>query len=376
MNKQYITDDLRILQNEKCDICISIITPTHRLSPERRTDALQLEKAIEEAKLQLLIKYNEDAVKPLIDAVNELYGQIDFLHNCAGIGLFVSKNVKKLIHFFFPVKEKIMIGHSFNVRDLIYESYYDIPYRVLMLSKKEARLFNARLNKTMAITDIHFPKKNEAEYEYNRPSRGSSYVGNAFVKDFEKDKSEMNEIRLKAFFRETDELLNSYLSNGSPLIVTGENKDLVCFGQVTIHKQHIACNIPGNYKTFNENKLGVLTWTAMKLFLDNQKEILVSDFKENKGPGPGVAGIVNSWKAVMEGRGYRLLVEKDYSVPGYINNNDDSQIYLQPPIQPHQVLTDAVTQLIRMVHEKNGEVIILENDALQDYQRLALITRY
>jgi hypothetical protein len=376
MKKNTLSNDLLTLQNEKSNICISIIMPTHRLSPDRRTDPVQLEKTIQQAKLLLQNKYDNTTISPLVKAIDDWYEQIDFTHNTAGIGLFISKNVKGLIHFFFPVRERVMIDQSFDVRDLLYESYYDIPYVVLMVSQKEARLFNARLNNLTEITDTHFPKKNEAEYEYNRPTRGSSYVGHAFLKDFEKDKSVTKEIRLKSFFRETDELLKSYPTNGLPLIVTGENKDLVCFGQVTTHWQDIACNIPGNYKTFNEHELGALTWKAMNLFLDNKKEKLVRDFKEKTGEGLGITGIENIWKAVQEGRGYKLLVEKDYSLPGYLANNNEYDLQLQPPTQPHRLVPDVVNRLIEMVQEKNGEVIMVENDVLQDVKRLALITRY
>ncbi|THU39573.1 hypothetical protein FAM09_13810 [Niastella caeni] len=376
MNKHIVTDNLRALRNEKNDICVSIIMPTHRLSPGRRTDPVQMEKAIQQVKLQLKNNYDQVAISTLVQAIDELYEQIDFMHNTAGIGMFVSQNVKWLIHFFFPVQERITISRSFDIRDVLYETYFDIPYVILMVSQKEARLFNARLNVVTEITDSHFPKKNEADYEYNRPSRGSSYVGHSFVKEFEKDKSISEEIRLKSFFRETDDLLKSYLNRGVPLIVTGENKDLAYFSQVTGHLQNIACNIPGNYMTFNNTELGDLTWKAVKLFLDNKKTNLVRDFKEKIGEGLGLTGIENIWKAVQEGRGYKLLVEKDLSVAGYIGNNNDYEMHLHPPKQPHHLEPGVVNRLIEAVLEKNGEVIIMDNDSLEEFGRLALITRH
>lgn len=376
MNDNTQDNTLRILQNEKSDICISIIMPTHRLSPDRRADPAQLQKTLQAVETYLQGKYDHATATPLIQAMNELYKQIDFKHVTAGIGLFVSANVKKLVHFFFPVTERVMIAKSFDTRDLLYESYYDTPYIVLSLSQKEVKLFNARLNRLITIIDQHFPKKNTAEYEYSRPNRGKAYAGHSFLKDIEKDKSEMEAVRLKSFFRETDELLNNYASNEVPLIITGEKKDLAFFRQVTTHEQDIACTIPGNYAIYNEQELGALTWKAIKLFLDNRKEKLVRDFKEKVGEGTGLTGIEKCWKAVQEGKGYILLVEKDYSLPGYLVNNDDYELHLYPPIQPHHLVPDAVYRLIEIVLEKNGEVIILENDALEDFRRVALIARY
>jgi hypothetical protein len=122
--------------------------------------------------------------------------------------------------------------------------------------------------------------------------------------------------------------------------------------------------------------LGALTWKAMKLFLDNSKEKLIRDFQEITGEGRGITGIQNIWKAVTEGNCLKLLVEKDFSVPGYITNGADYELHLYPPVKSHQIIPDAVNRLIEMVLEKNGEVIMMENDVLQDYNRLALITRY
>jgi len=223
---------------------------------------------------------------------------------------------------------------------------------------------------------MHFPQKYQAEYEYSRPSRGTSFLGQSFVKDIEKDKSAMEEIRFKNFFRETDKLLNRYLNNKIPLIITGENKDLSYFRQVTSHEENIACNIPGNYTTYNEHELGALTWKAIKLFQENNKEKLVSDFNEKAGEGLGISGLDNIWKAVQEGRGYKLLVEKDYSAPAYLPDNDAYDLLLHEPEQAHRNLPDAVNRLIELVLEKNGEVIMVENDVLRDHRRMALITRY
>lgn len=374
--EKYTADELSLLQKEKGNICISIIVPTHKLSPDRRTDPLQLEKAIQKVKEYLQSKYTGVNINPLIQSIDELYGNIDFNRNAEGIGLFVSADVKKLVHFFFPVKEKVNIGDAFEVRDWLYQAYYNVPYYVLLLSEKEVKLFNARLNTVTEITDDHFPNKNIAEYEYNRPTRGSSYVGHAFVKEFEKDKSVMEEIRFESFFRQADDLLNSYLANEVPLIVAGDNKNLSYFRKITHHEKHIACYIPGNYLLSTENELGKLTWKAMKLFLDNGKERLISEFTEKIGRGLGMNGIQNIWKAAFEGRGLKLLVEKDFSVTGFIKNKDQYQLFLHPPKKTHHVLPDAVNNVIEMVLEKNGEVVIMENDSLKEFERIALITRY
>ncbi|AEV98624.1 hypothetical protein A4D02_21230 [Niastella koreensis] len=369
-------NDLQTLAVERSDVCVSVIMPTNRLSPGRRADSVELDNMMEKARQELQNKFDNAAIAPLILAMGDLYEQIDFMHNAAGIGVFASAHVKKLIPFFFPVKERVTIAQTFDIRDLLYESYYDTPYVVLQLSQKETKLYNGHLNWLIAIADSDFPHKNEDEYEYSRHSRGNSNAGHSFVKEIEKNRSAVEEIRFKRFFRETDKLLNNYLGNKIPLIVMGDNKDLSYFRQITTHEDNIACNVPGSYANYNEHDLGALTWQAMKLFLDNNKDRVLRDFNEKTGQGLGITGLDNIWKAVQEGRGFKLLVEKDYAVPGYLPDHEDYDLVLHEPKQAHRILPDAVNSLIILMLEKNGEVIMVENDALRDHKRIALITRY
>ncbi len=365
-----------LIQKERGKICISIIVPSHKTSPERRVDRLQVERAILQAREELLHSYREEEIEPLRQSLDELYNQIDFNHNTLGIGLFVSSVVKQLIHFFFPVKEKVVIGPSFEIRDILYQTNYARRYFTLMLSEKEARLFEGRLTSLLEITDHNFPKKYVDDYIYAHPARDSSSIGNAVVRVFEKDKSQLEEIRYQHFAGEVGDVLKDYLMNDAPLIIAGTKKDLSYFKIATHNRLHVIGEVPGNYFYAGATELGELSWKVLRPFLDQARQNLVRGFEEKIGGGLGVTGMTEIWKAVVEGRGLDLLVEKDFSHPGFLTNDDPNHLHLSPPKGPHRILADAVDDLIERVLEKNGNVIFLENDSLRDYQRMALITRY
>jgi hypothetical protein len=368
-----ISEELSFVQQDKGSICVSVIVPTHPLSPERRTDRLKIEKMIARTKEYLLFKYMKADVWHLIEALDELYLDLDLNHSAEGIGLFVSNNVKKAVHFFFPVTEKVIVDTSFASRDLIYEQYYAAPFFVLLLTGKVARFYIGKINRLEEIVDGHFPLKFEDEYEYNKPSRGSSFVGNVFLKEFERDKSQLEEIRYKDLMRNTDERLSMYLFNDAPLIVTGPEKDLAIFKMTAKHQPDI--EICGNYSDTPVSELGILTWKASKLVFNRRKDEMVAKFKQT-GMQHAVTGIYEIWKAVKEGRGLTLLVEKDFSLPGFLKKGDDYNLFLRVPDEPHDILPDAVEAIIKTVLEKNGEVVIVENDALEEYQKIALMTRF
>ncbi|AXY74169.1 hypothetical protein D3H65_09360 [Paraflavitalea soli] len=376
MKQTMIGGEIVALIEKKKGICISIIVPAHRFSPEKRSDKERLDKSIQRAIKHLLDNYPPEQVIPLIEAMDELYQQVDFTHTEAGIGLFVSPDIHQLVYFIYPVKEKMMIGESFDIRDLLYQDYYSRVYFVLMLSEQGAKLFQARLNKLEEVHDSHFPLTNEDEYEYQRPIYGSAGGKTTFIKAIERDKSQLEEIRYTQFLKKVVEGLDNNLTLDTPMIVTGTKKDLGYYSKVTHHTDHVFGLLPGNFSHLSLNELGALTWPIMKSFLDDWKQQQVIALQETHGKAHVLTTLQDIWKAVQEGRGARLLVEKDLSIPAYLSNDNGYQLHLHPPKGRHRILPDVINSLMETVLAKHGEVIMLENGFLENFQRMLLVTRY
>jgi hypothetical protein len=370
-----IGEALLTLQNEKGNICVSVIVPTHRTSPDRRSDKLNTKTAIEKAEQLLKTKYSSDIVSPLMNKLHELFQQIDFDRNEEGLGLFVSSNVQLQLSFPFRVEEKIVVGDSFEIRDVLYKVNYSDPYYVILLTQHGAHLFQGSWNTLDEIKDKHFPMEYEDEYVYNPPSRSMSYAGQAHVKNFEKDKSEMEEIRFKNFFHKVNKLLNGYLLNNEPLIMLGTEKLLALFENVSTHQKHFAGKITGSYSYLNPKQLSELVSPVIFSYLQNKRVKLIDEFVEKVGQHLATSGIQDIWSAAMEGKAFKLLVEKDYRCPGFLDENN-YHLYLKPPQKPHIVLADAVDDLIELVLKKEGRVFFVNNGQLKNYDRIALITRY
>lgn len=368
-------EDLLMLQKAKGNICISVIVPTHRTSPDRRVDKPEVEEAIDKAKQLLQIKYPEKDIKPLLQSLDDQLEAIDFVHNTEGIGLYISPGVKVIVHFPFPVEEKIMVDNNFEIRDLLYKLNYDQPYYVLMLTEKEAKLFEGSWNNLSEIKGDHWPWKYEDEYVYSKPARSSSFAGQAHVKIFEKDKTELEHIRFTNFFREIDKKLNDCLMNNTPLIILAPERENSLFEKISMHRKNIIHKIHGSYGYENLKSISDIVWPGMYEHLQTERKQLINEFKEMIGEHRGISGIQSVWEATKEGKALKLLVEKDYRCPGFVTENDYN-LYLRPPNATHKTLPDAVDELIETVLQKNGKVYFTDNDWLKDYGRIALITRY
>jgi hypothetical protein len=213
-------EDLNRMRNEKGKTCISIIIPLYDLSPERKSDKLHLEHAIRGVCDQLLLLYPNEAAQ-LINSLDELSHEISFDRTQEGLGLYVSEHVKQLVGFPFPVKEKITLAQGFELSDLLYRLQYTRPYGVLHLDEKRARLYRGNLKILEEIENGEFPLSYELDYEFEKPSPGSSYAGYAHLKGFEKGRSVGDKKRFETFFKHTDELLGDYISDFDLIILCG-----------------------------------------------------------------------------------------------------------------------------------------------------------
>lgn len=367
--------NLSAILSERGNICVSVIVPAHRTSPDRRSDELNTKTAIEKAGQLLKTKYSSDIALSLMNKLQVLFQQVDFDHNEDGLGFYVSSNVQFHISFPFPVEEKVVVGNSFEIRDVLYKVNYSDPYYALLLTEHGAQLFQGSWTELEVIKDKQFPIEYEEEYVYSPPSRSMSYAGYAHVKSFEKDKSELEMIRYKNFFHRVDKMLNGYLVNNVPLIVLGAEKPLALFKNTSSHQKQFAGMIAGSYRYFNLKQLSDLISPVIFGYLQDKRAKLINEFIEKTGQHLATSGIQDIWSAAMEGKAFKLLVEKDYRCPGFLGENN-YYLYLRPPQRPHMVLTDAVDDLIEMVLEKEGRVFFVDNGLLKDYERIGLITRY
>ena len=366
---------LNTLLEAKGEICVSIIVPTHKLSHGIQGDRIEVKKAVATAKEDLKRHASPKVYEFMASKIDHLVDQIDFTHNEQGVGIFVSPSVAHFIKFPYPVVEKIVVSNSFEIRDVAYAFRRSGLYYVLVLSEKTIHIYQGTGEKLTEINDNDFPDEYTDTFEYQKPSRASSYVSDSNVKAFEKDKTELEKIRMHNFFRIIDKRLGKYLAQDIPLIVAAPLVELSIFEKESNHKKQIIGTIKGNYTHQNSSEISKLAYPKYVEYINNRDKQLVSEYQESVGYNRGVAGAHAVWQAAREGRGLKLLVEKDYIHEGYLHG-DENKLLLKTPFGAHKVIVDVVDDIAETVLEKQGEVYFVDNGILADYGRIALILRY
>lgn len=367
--------DIDIMLAEKGKPCLSMVIPTHQYSRDRMQNPEIIEKAIQKAK-RLLANgaWNKNDINQVENKIQALLGSVDSMRLQEGLAIFISPNIMRIHLLPFTVKEKIMLGQSFEIRDMVYFNQLLTPYFLLALSKKRIRLFKGSGRDLQEVINNDFPQQYVEEYEYERPSLGSS--SGSSLKAFERDKSIVQENREKVFFRKADTILNKYLKEDTRLFIAGVTEAIANFRESSHHLKNFAGTIEGNFDLDALHPLAETTWQKIQDTIRSENQALLMKLQKYIGRQLAVEGILDVWRTAKEGKGLTLLVEKDYQVTAYQHADDPSAISLSPPAGKYELVIDAADDVIETVMENGGSVTILENGELQNFNHIALLLRY
>ena len=368
--------EIELLTNPQESPCVSIIFPTHTRYPHFKEDQQKLKKMLQKAEEYLGLNYAEATAMPINNKIYAEANSIDFnFHSRSkGLGIFVSPDTAKIVHFPFPVKEKIVIGSNFETRDIILADSYQLDYWVLCLNERALRLFKGKGMEIVEVKDNTFPTEFVDDFAEPKSSRGNSF---GYSLKGVKDKSLIKEERFTAFLRIIDKKLQSYLDLNlkSKLILSGVKKNINYFEKISEHRDKVIAKVDGNHDYENLKIFSDLVWEQVIDYRANENEKIFKQFVDAFDTGWTAWGIESVWKAAMEGKGLTLLVEKDFSHAGFLGKNEYKLLH-HPPASLHKIITDAVDDVIEIILKKGGNVIFLENGKLNEYNNIGLILRY
>lgn len=368
----------QILSHAKEDPCITIIFPTHRISPERRKDALLFSNLIEETKnlLQLIDHTQTHHKKIVLEELDAFLKKIDFTHSEDGIGIYISPTVSELIYFPFEVEQKVQIDTTFYTRELRYFQQTQIDYAIVALSQKHVTVYLAEGPKIQLVHNDDFPLDYSEEYEYTKPSKISSH-GSIVLKQYEKEKSTIEDVRRIDFFKHADQLLDKYPELNLPFVVVGEEKEVADFIALSKRAKNIIGTLHSNLNFDAIHLLGEHVWEEVQRNRKIENEAKIKNLWELIGSEMVAIGILDVWRTTNAGNCLELYVEKDFAKVGYLSR-DEQTLKLAYSEQTKNFLrvNDMVEKIIEMVLEKNGKVVFVANGTLRDFDGIALKLRY
>ena len=324
---------------EKGETCISVII-SFRHRSDIRCACLQVKKVIEKVELLLQGIFPETEIRQLLITIRSLAVINDKAALPEGIGIYLAKGFSQRVDFPFSVKERVHIGESFRLRELVRLDYYAVNYFVLGIGEHTNHLYKGHLNELSEITDKRFPEELTTNWS-------SSYDQDTLVKG--------------GALHTTDLKLDHYLED-HVLILAGEKEDLADFTEITTHADNIAGCIKGSLDA----------WSFLRKWLDGHLTEVASALLQRRNL-QACCGVREIWRQAQEGKALVLLVEEGYAEPAWLCPADGC-LHLKPPRTESKVIPDVVNEIMSIVLQEKGEVVILKDGTLKDYEGMVMLS--
>ncbi len=169
--------ELKRLQGQQDYPSLSLLAPTHRTAPATHKDRIVVKNLAEQGLRRLESEFKKREVAALVQNLNRLVDHVDWEHSLDGLALFASRDVATAVHLPFRPRARIVIDATFATRDLVYALNRAPCYRVLVLTEKPTRLFDASTNVLTEYAAKPFPMVHKGRGGASRLPGGQGIQG-------------------------------------------------------------------------------------------------------------------------------------------------------------------------------------------------------
>ncbi|MEP6594687.1 MAG: hypothetical protein ABJA71_02025 [Ginsengibacter sp.] len=342
--------------------CVFIIMPFEPKMSVKSKLEYRLKKAIEIAEGQLLEQYPAFTAGLIVKKLKALAASLDYSTYKKSIALCVSSGIEKVYYLNIEVQEKIVVDHSFEIRDIVLNKELQQEYLLLILSNEKEKLF---LGKSEQLIPLVINAGDNIAANKNDIADNVSNFSDPQHKD---------EILIKKFIRHVDDGLSIILkAYPLPLFIACTKETMRYFRQLSKNIDHVVEYLPDNYEDATEDQLKTLVQPYLDDWQKIKEKYLLLQLEIAMSNGKCVVGIKDVYKAASQKRGRLLIVEKNYFSPAFIGEKDE----LNPEEESMQhnliYIKDAVDDIIEKILENGGDIEFVSDGLLKDYMHIALI---
>ena len=341
---------------------MTILTPTQRHLPGNGEDPIRLRDLVDEATRRLEGELGKRGAGDVVQGIRDAVASVDWTHPTDGLAILVAPGESHVFQLPFAVPARVAIDPRFMTHDLVRGIARSPRYRMLVLGEQPTRLFAGQGTALTEHTDDGFPVpfdrvRGEPAGHLDFPQRNA-----------------VGEAEHKAFFREVDQALKVVADpDPMPLIVTGPERDLAFFDEVTAHGSSIVGRVHGNYEKASVRELAELAVPLVDACAAAQRAATIAELVEAVGTGHALVGIKPAWSAARDGRAQVLFLEDDYVYPA---REVDGGLEPAGDESAPGVIDDVADELIDIVLDKSGEVVIVDPGELGEHGPVALLLRF
>ena len=381
LSKEAIQD----LANFTSECSISVYMPTHRSGVEvnEQIDSIAFKNALQQIEGKLKEKgFDQTKLAQLLKPGYDLLRHDTFWYSLTnGLAIFMADGFFKYIKLPSAPSEKTLINNSFYLSPLVPYFLSKEYFYLLVVSKKQAKLFRAD-NFGMVKIEVkelpngvddvvHFEEKDDQKLFRTGSSgagQGANYHGIGAGKPDEKENISM-------YLEEVDETLWKEVLNKEnvPLLLGGVEYLLPLYRKVTHYKNVWEKNLTGSLEHVDDQQLYMQARECMEPYFQER----VKKAKESYGNQSATALTSTTPEEIIPAAFYsrisQLFVQKNTEIWGTFDEQSNQlNIHKQQAQNDDSLVDKAVLKTIM----NGGEVFMLEKEEMPAQVEMAAILRY
>lgn len=344
------------LMAERQGPCVTLLLPTHRTMPDAGQDHLVLRRLVEEAERRVLEKGDKRSMAPWLERLAALEKSIDHTHNTEGMAVFIGNDITEVVKLPFPVAERCVVDDTFATREVVRWRLGGVDHHVLVLGTRGARLYHASNDHLLGEVRGAFPMENR-HYTTDAVAVSTS-------------RGQVNQLR--EFHVAVDKAVHEAVGDNGRVVVACTQEQYPQLVAESGRKHSYIGNLSGSHDHVPPAEVVKQAWT---IAYEDQKRRHMADLDllKRAGAGKHSTSVKDIWAQVREGRGLTLLVERDLRMAAKVLGD---RIELVDDPKAMGVVDDIIDDIIEEQIRKGGDVRILPNGLLGEYDGIALLLRY
>lgn len=333
-------------------------TPGPRLTP---ADGGRLHGLVADAIARLRAEFGSAGARELAGQLTELADDAGERPCRSAVALYASSSHRSAWALPVGVPDRAVIDPTFATRDLVRALHRTPRHIALVLTDREARLFDG-------VGDALLPPARSA-FPLRAPERSADTGGRRAQRRATRGGDD------DAFLRTVDRALSTHLRlHPAPLVLIGTQRLLARFTALSHSTERLAGTIQGSHARTPLPVLSGLIRPVMEDYLHSRQDEAMALLEQRTSAGRVVSGMAATWLAARAERPEMLAVEQGLFYPARLSGDGD---LLSPAedIDHPEVIDDAVDELIETVLRRGGWIALVEDGALAEHDGVALSIR-
>lgn len=350
--------DVLLLQAVRTFPAVSVLMSTTPAPTMTASDRARLHHLVDQAvdRLRRTV-HGRGLASTAAAGLEELWGRVAAGPVEASIALFVSPGTTRALTLGVPVNDRAVVESSFVTRDLVYALQRTPRHLVLVLSSREARLFDAVNGALRSAHSTAFPHRAQ------RARRGIP------------GRPRLSAADAAEFLRQVDRRLGTYRAlHPSPIVVVGPAPVLHTFTTSARNLHRLAGTVPGNHIGAPLDRLAEITKPILHAYLRSREEEALALLGNRSAQRRVASGMQRAWLASRTERPEMLAVEHGLFYPAILSA-DGHTLSPTTELDDPQAISDAVDELIEHVLIRGGWVAIVADGELAEHDGVALTLR-